>query len=142
MKTLTTKLRFGWTTGTCATAALNAAYTTMVTGTCPKRVTIVTPIGKQANLEVSMVELGTGWVKAGIIKDAGDDPDVTHGALICATVRPSTHATGVRFLRGDGVGIVTKAGLRDTLCSAPDSCGQSQHMWTGGWGWRSNMTRG
>ena len=111
MKTLTTKLRFGWTTGTCATAALNAAYTTMVTGTCPKRVTIVTPIGKQANLEVSIVELGTGWVKAGIIKDAGDDPDVTHGALICATVRPSTHATGVRFLRGDGVGIVTKAGL-------------------------------
>ena len=73
-ETLTTKLRFGWTTGTCATAAVNAAYTTMVTGTCPERVTIVTPIGKQANLEVSIVELGTGWVKAGIIKDAGDDP--------------------------------------------------------------------
>ena len=68
-KTLTTKLRFGWTTGTCATAAVNAAYTAMVTGECPKNVTVVTPSGKQADLEVAMVELGTGWAKAGIIKD-------------------------------------------------------------------------
>ena len=110
-ETLTTKLRFGWTTGTCATAAVNAAYTAMVTGECPKNVTVVTPSGKQADLAVAMVELGTGWAKAGIIKDAGDDPDVTHGAMICATVSPSTGHNGIRFLRGDGVGIVTKAGL-------------------------------
>ena len=110
-ETLTTKLRFGWTTGTCATAAVNAAYTAMVTGECPKNVTVVTPSGKQADLEVAMVELGTGWAKAGIIKDAGDDPDVTHGAMICATVSSSTGHNGIRFLRGDGVGIVTRAGL-------------------------------
>ena len=110
-ETLTTKLRFGWTTGTCATAAVNAAYTAMVTGECPKNVTVVTPSGKQADLAVAMVELGTGWARAGIIKDAGDDPDVTHGAMICATVSPSTGFDGIRFLRGDGVGIVTKAGL-------------------------------
>ena len=110
-ETLTTKLRFGWTTGTCATAAVNAAYTAMVTGECPKNVTVVTPSGKQADLEVAMVELGTGWASAGIIKDAGDDPDVTHGAMICATVSPTTEHNGIRFLRGDGVGTVTKAGL-------------------------------
>ena len=110
-ETLTTKLRFGWTTGTCATAAVNAAYTAMVKGECPKNVTVVTPSGKQADLEVAMVELGTGWAKAGIIKDAGDDPDVTHGAMICAAVSPSTGHNGIRFLHGDGVGIVTKAGL-------------------------------
>ena len=45
-------------------------------------------------------------------------------------------------IRGGGVRSVTKAGLRDSLCSAPDSCGQLQHMWIGGWGWRSNMTKG
>ena len=43
---------------------------------------------------------------------------------------------------GGGVRFVTKVGLRDVLCSAPDSCGQLRHMWTGGWGWKSNMTRG
>jgi cobalt-precorrin-5B (C1)-methyltransferase len=110
-ETLTTKLRFGWTTGTCATAAVNAAYTAMVTGECPKNVTVVTPSGKQADLEVAMVELGAGWATAGITKDAGDDPDVTHGAMICATVSPSAGHNGIRFFRGDGVGIVTKAGL-------------------------------
>ena len=45
---------------------------------------------------------GAGWARAGITKDAGDDPDVTHGALIVVTVRPSTG--GVSFRAGDGVG--------------------------------------
>jgi cobalt-precorrin-5B (C1)-methyltransferase len=52
---------------------------------------------------------GTGWVEAGIVKDAGDDPDVTHGALICARVAPSRG--GVTFKAGPGVGTVTKPGL-------------------------------
>ena len=114
-KTLQTKLRFGWTTGTCATAAVNAAYTAMVTGQFPDRVTIVTPSGKNADLEVVDVESGDddrgSWFRAGIIKDAGDDPDVTHGALICATLRAAPAGSGVRFRGGDGVGTVTKPGL-------------------------------
>ena len=112
---LQTKLRFGWTTGTCATAAVNSAYTAMLSGQFPERVTIVTPSGKNADLEVAETSSGSDsggdWFRAGIIKDAGDDPDVTHGAMICATLRRGTAGTGVIFSGGDGVGIVTKPGL-------------------------------
>ena len=112
---LETKLRFGWTTGTCATAAVNAAYTAMLAGQFPDRVTIVTPSGKNADLEVAETSSGSDsggdWFRAGIIKDAGDDPDVTHGAMICATLRRGTAGTGVTFSGGDGVGVVTKSGL-------------------------------
>ena len=112
---LETKLRFGWTTGTCATAAVNAAYTAMLAGQFPDRVTIVTPSGKNADLEVAETSSGSDsggdWFRAGIIKDAGDDPDVTHGAMICATLRRGTTGTGVTFSGGNGVGVVTKSGL-------------------------------
>ena len=112
---LETKLRFGWTTGTCATAAVTAAYTAMLAGQFPDRVTIVTPSGKNADLEVAETSSGSDssgdWFRAGIIKDAGDDPDVTHGAMICATLRKGAAGTGVTFSGGDGVGIVTKPGL-------------------------------
>ena len=114
-KTLETTLRFGWTTGTCATAAVNAAYTAMVTGQFPDRVTIVTPSGKNADLAVAETAHGTAagaaWFRAGIIKDAGDDPDVTHGALIRATLRPGRAGAGVSFHGGEGVGVITKPGL-------------------------------
>ena len=114
-KTLQTKLRFGWTTGTCATAAVNAAYTAMVTGQFPDRVTIVTPSGKNADLEVADMASGHddsgSWFRAGIVKDAGDDPDVTHGALIRATVWAARPGSGVSFRGGEGVGTVTKPGL-------------------------------
>jgi cobalt-precorrin-5B (C1)-methyltransferase len=114
-KTLETTLRFGWTTGTCATAAVNAAYTAMMTGQFPDRVTIVTPSGKNADLAVSETSIGEAadgaWFRAGIVKDAGDDPDVTHGALIRATVRPGRAGAGISFHGGEGVGVITKPGL-------------------------------
>ena len=114
-KTLQTKLRFGWTTGTCATAAVNAAYTAMVTGQFPDRVTIITPSGKNADLEVADRANGQDkagvWFRAGIIKDAGDDPDVTHGAMIRATLRVAASGSGVTFRGGEGIGLVTKPGL-------------------------------
>ena len=70
---LETKLQFGWTTGTCATAAVNAAYTAMLAGQFPDRVTIVTPSGKNADLEVAETSSGSDsggdWFRAGIIKD-------------------------------------------------------------------------
>lgn len=109
--TLTTTLRFGWTTGTCATAAVNAAFTALVTGSFPENVSVITPSGKEARLDVAFQEQGPDWAKAGIVKDAGDDPDVTHGALICAKVRFGRPGSGVAFLQGEGVGTVTKAGL-------------------------------
>ena len=110
-KKLTTNLRFGWTTGTCATAAVNAAYTAMVTGAFPERVSVITPGGKEADLEVAFTDQGQDWVKAGIIKDAGDDPDVTHGAMIIACLRQGLPQSGVTFTRGDGIGLITKPGL-------------------------------
>jgi cobalt-precorrin-5B (C1)-methyltransferase len=114
-KTLETTLRFGWTTGTCATAAVNAAYTAMMTGQFPDRVTIVTPSGKNADLAVSETSIGEAAdgasFRAGIIKDAGDDPDVTHGAMIHATVRPGRAGAGISFHGGEGVGVITKPGL-------------------------------
>ena len=109
--TLSSNLRFGWTTGTCASAAVNASYMALMTGEFPDRVTIVTPSGKNADLEITETRAGDGWATAGVVKDAGDDPDVTHGALICATVRQGAPDSGVVFCRGAGVGIVTKPGL-------------------------------
>ena len=116
VKTLASNLRFGWTTGTCATAAVNAAYHGLVTGDIPKQVSVVTPSGKQADLLISVTDRSvctdnTAWFKAGVIKDAGDDPDVTHGALICAKVSRAPRSSGVVFVGGEGVGVVTKAGL-------------------------------
>lgn len=112
---LETKLRFGWTTGTCATAAVNATYTAMMTGQFPDRVTIVTPSGKNADLAVSETAQGEDqrgkWFRAGIVKDAGDDPDVTHGALIRATLRSGKLGEGIVFTGGEGVGTITKPGL-------------------------------
>ena len=58
---------------------------------------------------LALEELGAGWARAGIVKDAGDDPDVTHGAMVVATVREG--GSGIRFKAGEGVGTVTKPGL-------------------------------
>ena len=110
-KRLTTNLRFGWTTGTCATAAVNAAYMALLTGAFPDRVSVVTPGGKEADLEMAFTDQGKDWAKAGIIKDAGDDPDVTHGAMIIACLQQGLPQSGVTFTRGDGVGLITKPGL-------------------------------
>jgi cobalt-precorrin-5B (C1)-methyltransferase len=102
-------LKRGWTTGACATAAVKAAYTALLGGTFPDPVTITLPKGEQPAFALAMEQLGTGWARVGIIKDAGDDPDVTHGAMIIATVRLG--GNGVQFKAGEGVGTITKPGL-------------------------------
>lgn len=104
-------LRYGWTTGACATAATKAAYTALLTGEFPDPVTITLPRGQNPAFALAVEELGADHARAAIVKDAGDDPDVTHGALVGATVRPGTAGGGVRFVAGEGVGVVTKPGL-------------------------------
>lgn len=108
-------LRPGWTTGACATAATKAAYTALLTGEFPDPVTITLPKGQQPAFALAAEELsardGSPAAMAGVVKDAGDDPDVTHGALIRSTVRAGEPGTGVVFRAGPGVGTVTKAGL-------------------------------
>jgi cobalt-precorrin-5B (C1)-methyltransferase len=109
--TTPTGLRYGWTTGACATAATAAAYTALLTGSFPDPVRITLPKGQQPAFALDREELGDGWASASVVKDAGDDPDVTHGALITATVRPGPAGSGVGFAAGPGVGTVTKPGL-------------------------------
>ncbi len=104
-------LRHGWTTGACATAATTAAYTALLSGEFPDPVTITLPKGQQPAFALAAEELTERQAMVGIVKDAGDDPDVTHGALIRSTVRRGEPGTGVVFRAGPGVGTVTKAGL-------------------------------
>jgi cobalt-precorrin-5B (C1)-methyltransferase len=104
-------LRRGWTTGACATAATRAAYTALLTGTFPDPVEITLPKGQKPGFALATHSLGMDEASAGIVKDAGDDPDVTHGALVVATVQPGPVGSGVTFLAGEGVGTVTRAGL-------------------------------
>jgi cobalt-precorrin-5B (C1)-methyltransferase len=105
------ELRRGWTTGACATAAVKAAYTALLTGEFPDPVTITLPGGETPAFPLALEGRGENWAEAGVIKDAGDDPDVTHGAMIVAHVRLSSAEAGVRFKAGKGVGTVTRAGL-------------------------------
>ena len=104
-------LKRGWTTGACATAAARAAYGALLTGEFDDPIQITLPRGQQPSFALAQATLNEGWASAAVVKDAGDDPDVTHGALVRATVRPGTKGSGVVFRAGEGVGIVTKPGL-------------------------------
>ncbi len=103
-------LRRGWTTGACATAATKAALTALLTGKFPDPVQITLPKGQTPAFALALEGLQEDQACAGIIKDAGDDPDVTHGCLVISTVR-LVETPGVLFKAGEGVGRVTKAGL-------------------------------
>ncbi|HSI41015.1 MAG TPA: cobalt-precorrin-5B (C(1))-methyltransferase [Xanthobacteraceae bacterium] len=104
-------LRRGWTTGTCAAAAAKAAFRALLTGVFPDPVEVRLPGGERPSFALATHTLGAGTATAGVVKDAGDDPDVTHGALVLATVRRAPAGAGVRFFAGPGVGTVTRPGL-------------------------------
>src|SRR5688572_7824768 len=104
-------LRRGWTTGACATAASKAAYAALLTGEFPDPVEISLPGGTRVAFPLAVHSLQDGVASAGVVKDAGDDPDVTHGALVLATVRKAKSGSGVSFKAGPGVGTVTLPGL-------------------------------
>ncbi|MDA0219211.1 MAG: cobalt-precorrin-5B (C(1))-methyltransferase [Proteobacteria bacterium] len=104
-------LRKGWTTGACATAATTAAFTALASGRFPDPVTITLPRGEEPSFALVRAELGEGVATASVIKDAGDDPDITHGAEIVVSVRPGAPGSGAVFVAGSGVGMVTKPGL-------------------------------
>jgi cobalt-precorrin-5B (C1)-methyltransferase len=104
-------LRRGWTTGACATAAAKAAYAALLSGMFPDPVEIALPNGQRVAFALATSDLKDGVATAGVVKDAGDDPDVTHGALVLATVRKGAAGSGVQFKAGPGVGTVTLPGL-------------------------------
>jgi cobalt-precorrin-5B (C1)-methyltransferase len=107
----TAALRRGWTTGACAAAAARAAFAGLLTGGFPDPVTIRLPRGGSASFPLARAELRSGAACAGIVKDAGDDPDVTHGALIVAELAWAEPGAGVVFRAGEGVGTVSRPGL-------------------------------
>lgn len=114
------RLRSGFTTGSCAAAAAKAAAAALISGKCPKDIEIAMPGGNRQNFTVYSCEIYRGLATASIIKDAGDDPDVTNGAEIAATVAIG-HQAGqasqcvllddILLCGGTGIGTVTKPGL-------------------------------
>jgi cobalt-precorrin-5B (C1)-methyltransferase len=107
----TPKLRYGWTTGACATAAAKAAYAALLTGAFPDPVEISLPGGRSIAFALAEGTLTESHASAGVVKDAGDDPDVTHGALVRAQISLGAAGSGVVFRAGPGVGMVTRPGL-------------------------------
>src|SRR5207237_4382820 len=107
----TTALRRGWTTGACAAAASRAAFQALLTGEFPNPVAIRLPRGQTPIFPLALAEQSDGRARAGVVKDAGDDPDVTHGALIVAELAWASPGSGIQFRAGAAVGTVTRPGL-------------------------------
>lgn len=105
------QMRKGWTTGACAAAAARAAAARLTGFDWPDPVRIRLPKQVQTDFGLVLKEEGSGWAMAGVVKDAGDDPDVTHGALVLARVEPGLVGSGLVFKAGEGVGTVTMPGL-------------------------------
>lgn len=104
------KLRCGYTTGSCATAAAKAATKMLLTGERVETVIINTPKGIVLNLETEEILVTKDSVTCAIRKDSGDDPDDTNGILIFATVERKLEP-GIELIGGVGIGAVTKPGL-------------------------------
>ena len=104
-------LRRGWTTGACASGAARAAFEALLTGVFPDPIPVALPKGLRPEFALATQTLERDFASAGIVKDAGDDPDVTHGALIVARVSGASPGAGVIFKAGEGVGTVTRPGL-------------------------------
>jgi cobalt-precorrin-5B (C1)-methyltransferase len=104
-------LRRGWTTGICAAAAAKAAYSALLTGEFPDPVEVTLRKGQRPSFALAVMRQDENSATAGVVKDAGDDPDVTHGALVLATIRKAVPGTGIVFRAGEGVGTVTRPGL-------------------------------
>src|SRR5256714_3335379 len=107
----TTALRRGWTTGACAAAASRAAFQALLTGKFPNPVAIRLPRGQAPIFPLALAEQSDGRARAGVVKDAGDDPGVTRGALVIAELAWAVPGSGIHSRAGEGVGTVTRPGL-------------------------------
>lgn len=104
------RLRCGYTTGTCAAAAARGAAELLLTGAAPDLLRVETPSGLTVEVEVEEAQRLSGCARCAVRKDAGDDPDITDGILVWATVE-RTEEPGVIIDGGEGVGRVTRPGL-------------------------------
>lgn len=110
------KLREGYTTGTCAAAASKAAALMLFSGDIIEKINIMTPAGKDLNLEVLNSEITADYAVCAVKKDSGDDPDITNGILVFAKLRKISD--GINIDGGLGVGRVTRKGLDQPVGSA------------------------
>jgi len=102
--------REGFTTGTSAAAATKAACIVLLDRGWPDAVEIHLPIGRSLTIPINTLAYEDESARCGVVKDAGDDPDVTHGAEIFASVRRASEP-GIIIKGGSGVGVVTRPGL-------------------------------
>lgn len=106
-----TRLRRGWTTGACAAAATVAAYRGLHSRCIPDAVTLELAEGQHTHFDVTHKKIQGERCIAGVIKDAGDDPDVTHQALVLVGIQWGAMSSGITFRAGEGVGVITRPGL-------------------------------
>ncbi len=111
------KMRLGCTTGSCAAGAAKAAVQMLLTGKPVPYVELMTPKGIRLNLEVLDLCFSKDTASCAIRKDAGDDPDVTHGLKVYVAVY-KTQEAGIYIEGGEGVGRVTREGLEQPVGSA------------------------
>lgn len=111
------KLRLGYTTGSCATAAAKAAAWMLLTGHLKDKIQINTPKGIVLNLDVLRISIEENTVSCAVEKDSGDDPDITNGSLVFAQVS-RVDTPGITIDGGRGVGRVIKRGLDQPIGAA------------------------
>jgi cobalt-precorrin-5B (C1)-methyltransferase len=111
------KLRYGYTTGSCAAAAAQAGVRMLLTGETVEEAALQTPKGILLHLLIEDIERKPAQVRCAVRKDGGDDPDATHGILVYASVAKSD-TPGVKLEGGIGVGRVTKPGLSQAVGEA------------------------
>lgn len=111
------KMRFGYTTGSCAAGAAKAAAKILLSGEKTDTIELMTPKGILLTLEILQISVGENEVSCAVRKDAGDDPDMTDGLEIFASVK-KTAVPGISIDGGTGVGRITRKGLEQPVGSA------------------------
>ena len=112
-------MRYGFTTGSCSAAAAKAATYMLLSGRRKEKIIITTPKGIDFNADIIDISIKENCVSCGVVKDGGDDPDITTGAVVYATVRAIPDSRNeVVIDGGDGVGRVTKPGLNQPVGNA------------------------
>lgn len=110
------KLRCGFTTGTCAAAASAGAARMLLSGKVIENITVITPSGNSVTVGLTDIKKENDYVSCAVQKDSGDDPDVTDKILVYSTV--SYEKSGITVDGGEGVGRVTKKGLKQQIGEA------------------------
>ena len=112
-------MRFGFTTGSCSAAASKAAAYMLLSGKIKEKITVKTPKGLEYDADIVDIKRSEREVSCGVVKDGGDDPDITTGLVIYSAVKFSSSENGsINIYGGEGIGKVTKPGLDQPVGSA------------------------